>query len=51
MFNMKKVCKFWLGPILLNTNLEFSTHELNKIRNLIRKNKKQIPEACREHCE
>ncbi|MCF7928758.1 MAG: DUF4160 domain-containing protein [Spirochaetales bacterium] len=46
-----KVCKFWLEPILLSTNHRFSPHELNKIRNLIRKNENQILEAWREHCE
>ncbi|MCF7948685.1 MAG: DUF4160 domain-containing protein [Spirochaetia bacterium] len=53
MFSMKtnNVCKFWLEQILLSTNHGFSSHELNKIRNLIRKNESKILEAWREHCE
>lgn len=44
------LCKFWLEPIALCNNHNFSPKELNSIRQIIYDNKDKIMEAWDEHC-
>lgn len=46
----RKVCKFWLEPVVLSANNGFSAKELNRIRKLIHDNMDRILEAWNEHC-
>ncbi len=46
----KKVCKFWLKPVVLSKNYGFSARELNIIRRIIYNNIEIIMEAWYEHC-
>lgn len=46
----KKVCKFWLEPIILCKNWGFSPKELNSIRKFIKLNRNKMLEAWNEHC-
>ncbi len=46
----RKLCKFWLEPIVLAANDGFSPTELNRIRGIIEKNLYRIVEAWDEHC-
>jgi hypothetical protein len=46
----KKVCKFWLLPVILCNNYGFMSYELNSIRKIIIDNQIKIEEAWSEHC-
>ena len=46
----RKVCKFWLEPVVLSRNDGFSAKELNRIRSLILDNLERILESWDEHC-
>jgi hypothetical protein len=46
----RKVCKFWVEPIVLSSNNGFTSKELNRIRAIIRDNLLDILEAWNEHC-
>jgi len=46
----RKVCRFWLEPIVLGSNNGFSAQELNRIRTVILENLDHISEAWDEHC-
>lgn len=46
----KKVCKFWLEPIILCKNNGFSPKELVSIRKTIKLNRDNMLEAWNEHC-
>jgi len=46
----RKVCKFWLEPVVLGKNNGFSPKELNRIRSLILANLERILESWDEHC-
>ncbi|MBT3602119.1 MAG: DUF4160 domain-containing protein [Candidatus Latescibacteria bacterium] len=46
----RKTCKFWIDPISLCKNWEFSPHELNQIHNLIQTHYVTLVEAWHEHC-
>ncbi len=46
----KKVCKFWLYPVVLAKNQGFAPKELNRIREMILMNRDKITEAWDEHC-
>lgn len=46
----RKICKFWLEPIVLSSNNGFTAKELNRIRTIIRDNLQRILEAWNEHC-
>jgi hypothetical protein len=46
----RKICKFWLEPIVLSSNNGFTAKELNRIRAIIRDNLQRILEAWNEHC-
>jgi len=46
----RKVCKFWLKPLVLSRNHGFSPNELNEIRQLIQSNIGKILEGWDEHC-
>ena len=46
----RKVCKFWLEPVMLSFNDGFSPMELNRIRKLILDHYQRIVEAWYEHC-
>jgi hypothetical protein len=46
----RKVCKFWLDPIVVNKNYGFSPKELNMIRKMIQSNFEIIMEGWNEHC-
>lgn len=45
-----KEAKFWLQPVVLAWNHEFSPRELNEIRRIIMENEPSIIEAWHEHC-
>ena len=44
------MCKFWLEPVVLDTNDGFSPVELNRIRGTILQYLERILEAWDEHC-
>jgi hypothetical protein len=44
------VCKFWLAPVSLARDHEFSPQELNVIRSYIEDHLVRILEAWDEHC-
>lgn len=46
----KKVCKFWLEPVILCNNYGNTSNELNSIRKIIIDNQTKIKEAWDEHC-
>ena len=46
----RRVCKYWMEPIVLASNHGFSAVELNTVRQLLRDNSNQILEAWDEHC-
>lgn len=46
----RKVCKYWIKPVVLASNHGFSAIELNAIRQLIENNRNKILEAWHEHC-
>ena len=46
----RKVCKFWLEPVVLASNDGFAAQELNRIRRLVMENLQRILEAWDEHC-
>jgi hypothetical protein len=46
----RKVCKFWLEPVVLGRNDGFSAKELKAIRSLIVENLERILESWDEHC-
>lgn len=46
----RKVCKYWLEPVVLAGNHGFSAVELNVIRRLVLDNLDRITEAWDEHC-
>ncbi|MDA1050205.1 MAG: DUF4160 domain-containing protein [Planctomycetota bacterium] len=46
----RKVCKFWVEPIVLSSNNGFTAKELNQIRAIIRDDLADILEAWNEHC-
>ncbi len=46
----KKVCKFWLEPVVLSKNNGFSAKELNRIRKLIFEHLNDLVAAWEEHC-
>jgi hypothetical protein len=46
----KRVCKFWLKPIVLSENHGFAAKELNRIRQMVQANFDKIIEAWHEHC-
>ena len=43
-------CKFWLAPVELAWNHEFSPRELNEIRHIVVEYEQPIIEAWHEHC-
>lgn len=46
----KKVCKFWLEPVVLSSNNGFPPKELNRVRKIILDNLERLVEAWDEHC-
>ena len=46
----RRVCKYWMDPVVLASNHGFSPAELNTIRQLLRENRDRILEAWDEHC-
>jgi len=46
----RRVCKYWMEPIVLASNYGFSPVELNVVRQLLRDNSKKVLEAWDEHC-
>lgn len=46
----RKMCRFWLEPVILSNNDGFSATELNRIRTIILKHLERILEAWDEHC-
>lgn len=46
----KKLCKFWLDPLMLAVNRGFTPQELTSIRHFVRENLSQIQRAWDEHC-
>ncbi|MEO8494291.1 MAG: DUF4160 domain-containing protein [Planctomycetota bacterium] len=46
----RKVCKFWVEPIVLSSNDGFAAKQLNQIRAIIRDNLPDILEVWNEHC-
>jgi hypothetical protein len=44
------VCKFWLVPVALAANYDFSARELNVIRSYIEYHLPRLLEAWDEHC-
>ncbi|MFH1572112.1 MAG: DUF4160 domain-containing protein [Gemmatimonadota bacterium] len=46
----RRVCKFWLEPVVLDSSQGFRRHELTQIRQLIAGNILLILEAWEEHC-
>lgn len=46
----RMTCKFWLEPVVLDTNNGFAPGELNRIRRMILDNLDRILEAWDEHC-
>lgn len=46
----RKVCKFWLEPVVLGGNDGFSAKELGRIRRLILDNLEPILESWDEQC-
>jgi hypothetical protein len=46
----RRLCKFWLEPVVLSFNDGFPPAELNRIRKLIFKHLERIMEAWDEHC-
>lgn len=46
----RRLCKFWLTPVVLATNDGFSAVELKRIRGIIVKNRDRIMEAWHGHC-
>ena len=46
----RKVCKFWLEPVVLAQNHGFSARELNQIRAIIVNELAKIQETWNEHC-
>ena len=46
----KKICKYWLRPLVLGNNDGFSARELNQIRAEVARNMMRILEAWHEHC-
>ena len=46
----RRVCKYWMEPVVLASNHGFSPVELNTVRQLLRDNSNQILEAWDEHC-
>jgi hypothetical protein len=44
------VCKFWLAPVALAANHDFSARELNVIRTYIQQYLPRLLEAWDEHC-
>ena len=46
----RKVCKFWLEPVELAQNDQFSIRELNQIRAIIQEENSRIQETWHEHC-
>ena len=46
----RRLCKFWLEPVVLSFNDGFPPAELNRIRKLILKHLERIMEAWDEHC-
>jgi len=46
----RRVCKYWMEPVVLAGNHGFSPVELNTIGQLLRDNRNQILEAWDEHC-
>jgi hypothetical protein len=43
-------CKFWISPLMLASNDGFPSHELNRIRGLIREHQPGIRKVWNEHC-
>ena len=46
----RRVCKYWMEPVVLASNHGFSPVELNTVRQLLRDNRDRILEAWDEHC-
>jgi hypothetical protein len=46
----RRLCKYWLEPVVLASNHGFTPVELNAIRQLLLDKRKQILEAWDEHC-
>jgi len=46
----RNVCKFWLEPVTLAQNHQFSIRELNQIRAIIQEESIRIEETWHEHC-
>ena len=46
----RRVCKYWMEPIVLASNHGFSPAELNAIRQAVGANREKILEAWDEHC-
>ncbi|HHD63899.1 MAG TPA: DUF4160 domain-containing protein [Desulfobulbaceae bacterium] len=46
----KKICKFWIEPIVLSRNKRFTARNLNRIRSMIQENLEEINEAWHGHC-
>ena len=46
----RRVCKYWMEPVVLAGNHGFSPVEPNTVRQLLRDNSNQILEASDEHC-
>ncbi len=46
----KRICKYWLEPIVLSKNYGFTSNELRKIKRIIEENIIIIREAWYEHC-
>jgi len=46
----RKMCKYWLEPVVLAMNDGFSAIELNRIRTIIKRHSERFLEAWDEHC-
>lgn len=46
----KRMCKFWLEPVMLAGNDGFAAHELGMIRKLVSEQRGRLLEAWHEHC-
>lgn len=46
----RKLCKYWMEPVVLASNHGFSPAELNAVRRMLKDQHTQILEAWYEHC-
>ena len=46
----RQTCKFWLDPVILESNNGFRPHELRKIARIIERRHDELMEVWDEHC-